>query len=218
MRVVVTGADQRLGAAVVAGLGATGSAVAAVDTVGARRDEVAATIETAIASLGGLDVLVVSGWHPPQLSPSTFEDITDDDFAAIWEGTMQGMLWTLQTAIPHLRESHGNVIVLMPTSGMTGAANYAAAAATFEAQRILMKAAARQLGPDDIRVNAIAVGAELVLHDPDAADVHYLAPPAVPGEQSADDVSGIVEFLVSTSGRHLSGQTITIDGGRWLAP
>ncbi len=161
---------------------------------------------------------MISGWDAGASAPMSFEELDDETFADIWEGGMQGMLWTLQVAIPHLRASAGNVVVLMPTTGMTGGAHYAPAAATFEGQRILMKAAARQLGPEGIRVNAIAVSAELVLDDAEAADVHYLAPPAVAGPQSPDDVADIIGFIVSPAGRHLSGQTITIDGGRWLAP
>jgi NAD(P)-dependent dehydrogenase (short-subunit alcohol dehydrogenase family) len=184
----------------------------------ADRSGLAHDVDAAVGALGGLDVLIVSGWHEPLLAPVAFEDITDDDFDAMWEGGMQGMLWSIQPAIPHLKSTGGSVIVVLPTTGMTGGANYAAAAATFEGQRILMKAAARQLGPVGIRVNAIAVGAELVLADAEAADVHYLAPPAANGERAAADVVDIVEFLAGHAGRHLSGQTVTIDGGRWLAP
>lgn len=218
MRAIVTGADQPLGAAAADGLRGAGGAVAALDVATGDREACASAVRSAVESLGGLDLLVISGWHQPMLQPAPFESITDDSFEAMWEGGMQGMLWTLQPAILHLREAGGNVVVVLPTTGMTGGAHYAVAAATFEAQRIMMKAAARQLGPEDIRVNAVAVGAELVLADAEAADVHYLAPRAIVDDQSPADIVDIIQFLTSTAGRHVSGQTITIDGGRWLAP
>ena len=218
MRAVVTGNDQPLGAAAVRGLERAGVTVIGLPTVGADRDDTSEIVTGAIASLGGLDVLVICGWDEPSLRPVAFENITDVMFESMWEGGMQGMLWTMQAAIPALRAAGGSVIVLMPTTGMTGGANYAVAAATFEGQRILMKAAARQLGPEGIRVNAIAVGAESVLADVGAADVHYLAPNAIPGELSVDDVTDVIAFLASPAGRRLGGQTITVDGGRWLAP
>ena len=218
MRVIVTGVDQPLGAAAAAGLRSASTKVAAFNVAVPDRSAAARDLAAAVDELGGLDVLVLSGWSAGALAPVPFEDLDDATFADAWEGGMQGMLWTLQAAIPHLRTSGGNVVVLMPTTGMTGGAHYAPAAATFEGQRILMKAAARQLGPDGIRVNAIAVGAELVLDDADAAEVHYLAPPAVAGTPSPGDIADIIGFIVSPAGRHLSGQTITIDGGRWLAP
>ena len=218
MRAIVTGADQPLGAATAAGLRSSSTNVAALNVAASDRYYAAGDLNAAVDDLGGLDLLVLSGWNTGALTAMPFEDLDDTTFADAWEGGMQGMLWTLQAAIPHLRASGGNVVVLMPTTGMTGGAHYAPAAATFEGQRILMKAAARQLGPSGIRVNAIAVGAELVLDNAEAAEVHYLAPPAVAGSQSPGDIADIIGFIVSPAGRHLSGQTITIDGGRWLAP
>jgi len=218
LRAIVTGADQPLGAAAGRGLRANGADVVALDLATSERAAGHGAVNDAVSTLGGLDLLVVSGWHLPLLQPADFEAIDDASFAAMWEGGLQGMLWTLQPSIPHLRDAGGSVVVVLPTTGMTGGAHYAPAAATFEAQRILMKAAARQLGPDGIRVNAVAVGAELVLADAEAADVHYLAPPATGHQPSPEDVVDIIMFLVSPAGRHLGGQTITIDGGRWLAP
>lgn len=218
MRAIVTGADQPLGAAAALGLRSSGWSVDVIKAAEANCVRISAAVTAAAEAFGGVDLVVISGWAASQLAPVPFEAIDDAAFAAMWEGGMQGMLWTLQAAIPHLRHSGGSVIVMMPTTGMTGGANFASAAATFEGQRILMKAAARQLGPQGIRVNAIAVGAELVLTDADAADVHYLAPPAIADEQAAVDVVEIITFLAGAAGRHLSGQTITIDGGRWLAP
>ena len=218
MRAIVTGADQPIGAAVVAGLRTGGAAVAALDLAIADRQATGDGVSGAVTALGGLDLLVITGWAAAGLRPVAFEGLGDDDFAAIWEGGMQGMLWTLQSAIPALRAAAGAVVVVLPTTGMTGGARYAVAAATFEGQRILLKAAVRQLGPEGIRVNAIAVAAELVLTDAAIAGVHYLAPPAIAEAPEAADVTDVVDFLVSPAGRHLSGQTITIDGGRWLAP
>ncbi len=217
----MTGAGQPVGAAAVEGLRRNGASVVGIDTSFVTDRDLAhigAQVNDAVSSLGGLDALVISGWDPALLAPVAFEDVDDAMFEAMWEGGMKSMVWTLQTAIPHLQRSGGNVVVIVATSAMSGAANFAVASATFEAQRILMKAAARQLGPEHIRVNAIAVGPELIFTDATAADVHYLAPNAIAGEQSADDVVGVIEFLIGQSGRHLSGQTITIDGGRWFAP
>ncbi len=218
MRVIVTGTHQALGMATAEGLRGRAFDVVALGCAPADRGSASRGVADAIETLGGLDLLVVTGWSDAAVTPVAFEDLDDEAFEQAWEGGMQGMLWTLQAAIPALRTTGGNVVVVVPTTGMTGGSNYAVGAATFEGQRILMKAAARQLGQEGIRVNAIAVGAESVLSDPEAAEVHYLAPPAVPGEPAADDVADVIGFIVSEAGRRLSGQTITIDGGRWLAP
>ena len=126
---------------------------------------------------------------------------------------MQAMIWTLQAAFGALSERPGRVVVVLPTTGLSGGHSYALAAAVFEAQRVLAKAAARQWGPHGIRVNTVAISPELVLDDADRADVHYLAPPAF--ATGTGEVVSTVAFLLGPD-CGVTGQTITVDGGRWL--
>jgi 3-oxoacyl-[acyl-carrier protein] reductase len=216
-RIVVTGSDQPVGAAIVDSLGASSLRVGGIATSTGDRDLDRALVNEAVANLGGLDALVISGCDPVALTPMRFEDLTDADFAATWEQGMQRMLWTLQAAIPHLRASGGVAVVVVPTIAMTGGAEYAAAATAFEGQRILVKSAARQLGPEGIRCNTVAIAAELMLVDAAVAQVRYLAP-GTGVDPSLDQLAEVVAFLVGPAGRHLNGQTLTIDGGRWMMP
>ena len=48
--------------------------------------------------------------------------------------------------------------------------------------------------------------------------VHYLAPAAISEGQQPDDVLSLVRFLIGPEGRNLTGQSIAVDGGRWMAP
>ena len=135
---------------------------------------------------------------------------------------MQSLIWSLQGAFPALGESKGTVVVVLPTTAMSGGSQYSLAAASFEAQRILMKATARQWGPSGIRVNAIGIAPESVLDDAHLADVHYLAPAALgeerSGEQRALDLVRAVEFLISGQSSGLTGQTVGVDGGKVAGP
>jgi NAD(P)-dependent dehydrogenase (short-subunit alcohol dehydrogenase family) len=216
-RIAVTGSDQPVGRAIAQSLSNRAANVAELLTASGDRDRDASLLNEAVEWLGGLDALVISGCDASATTPIAFEDLTDADFEATWERSMQGMLWTLQAAIPHLRVSQGVVVVVVPTTAMTGGAEYAASATAFEGQRILVKSAARQLGPEGIRCNTIAIAPELLLVDSERAEVRYLAPGAGI-EPSLDQVGDVVSFLVCPAGRHLNGQTLTVDDGRWMMP
>lgn len=222
MQAIVTGTEDRLGYLLAGGLAAAGFRVRRLPMMTADRAHTSRLMSDACGLAGRLDLLVLSGWAAVATTPAPLEDLDDDSFAAIWEDGVQGMLWAIQAAIPALRAARGAVVVLLPTTGMTGGAHYAAAAAALEGQRVLVKSAARQLAPEGISVNAIAIGPELILSDADAADVHYLAPPAPGGygdlPETAATVVDAIGTITRAGARRLTGQTLTIDGGRWLAP
>lgn len=222
-RVLVVGADHAVGDVVADGLATSGWSVATLGADAAKSQEAgSAEIGSAVVGLGGLDALVIASWGSAITAPKPVEEITDGDLDEGWEGSMQTMIWSLQAAFPPLVASKGRVVVLLPTTAMSGGRNYSLAAATFEAQRILMKATARQWGPSGVRLNAIAIAPEAVLDDAESADVHYLAPAALGDDRSedmrADDLAGAVAFLLSGQSSGLTGQTVGVDGGRWLMP
>jgi len=81
------------------------------------------------------------------------------------------------------------------------------------------RALARELAPFRVNVNAVAPGAI-------ATRAHQRLPPEVIDRIKAsvpmgyigepDDVANVVAFLASAESRYVSGQTILIDGGRWM--
>ena len=220
LRVIVTGTAHPLAAAVAVGLrgGPASAIVATYESMPAHREIATVLVRAEVERMGGLDALVLASWHDDAAAARPIEALDDASFSRIWDDGMLGLLWPLQAAIPALRESGGAVVVLIPTTALTGGADYSATAAMFEAQRVLVKAAARQLGPDRIRVNAVTVAPELVLDDAEAADVHYLAPAAISQVQQPGDAVSVVRFLIGADAKHLTGQSITVDGGRWMAP
>ena len=81
------------------------------------------------------------------------------------------------------------------------------------------RALARELAPFNINVNAVAPGAiRTRAHDRLPADVidriRNGTPMGFIGEP--DDVGNVVAFLASDASRFITGQTLLIDGGRWM--
>jgi 3-oxoacyl-[acyl-carrier protein] reductase len=171
-------------------------------------------------AIGEVDAYVHLGpWsEPPRLRPLV--DLDDPAFAEAFERPVLDLLWSLRDAFAHLRRPGGRVVVVVPTIGMAGAPGLAASAAAAEAQRVLVKAAARQWGADGITINVVA--ADLAALAPGAPHLPSvsLSVPAL-GAAAVTDLAAIarlVATLVVGETTALTGVTLTADGGTWMAP
>ena len=194
-RAVVTGAGSALGHECV-------EALRAADAI----DEVSpvdgATYE------GAADVLVLAAIDEELLANRPFVDVAPAMWDRVWEGSMHEMVASLQAVFPGMRDrGWGRVVVVTPTASMSGVAGLAPLCAVVEAQRVLAKSTARQWGAHGITVNCLAPGA------PGSAGA--LAPPAL---SRPVDLGGALGFLVSDASAHLTGATLCVDGGVWMAP
>jgi NAD(P)-dependent dehydrogenase (short-subunit alcohol dehydrogenase family) len=227
---LVTGADRTLGCGLAAALVDAGARVAALGpcsdervtvidgTLGTRADA-AGVVERATRVLGAPVDVVVHSLHAESAGLTAFADVTDADWDTVWEGTMRSTLFLFQAAFPAMRDAgHGRLVVVTPTLSMSGAAGLVPLAAAVEGQRLLAKSAARQWGEFGITVNCIAPAPELVL-DGVRADSMSLASPALghAGDARAD-LGPVVTFLVSDAGHFVTGATVCVDGGVWMAP
>lgn len=146
--------------------------------------------------------------------PVAFTDLTDDQFDAAWEQPMRHAIASFQQA--H-RAGHTRLVAVVPTIGMSGAPGLGHAAATAEAIRVMVKSAARQWGADGMTVNCIAVAPELFGIDPEVVGAVSLAPPALASVGSVvDDIVPLIRLVASGDAHHITGATLTADGGIWM--
>src|ERR1700724_2861673 len=144
-RRVVADITQANGAAIFRHLDVTGEA------------EWKATIEATLAEFGKLDILV----NDAGLSGSAVEDLFD---TAAWDLLMsvnaRGVFLGMKFAIPIMKAAGGGSIVnISSISGITGQQGiHVAYNASKGAVRTLTKAAAVQLGADNIRINSVHPG------------------------------------------------------------
>ncbi len=217
--IVVTGADQALAAGLLEGLRASGETVVTLpDGALASRAAAEAALAAAVAGHGPLRAVVHAAVDPVAFERVPFHEVDDARFEAVWERTMQGFLFVLQAAHPHLRAEGGSVVVVAPVIGMAGAAQLAPYAMALEGLRVFAKSTARQWGPDGIRVNVVAPAPEQVPVGVASAEL-ALSPPALgrPGDPVAD-LAPVVAWLCSPAAHFVTGETIGLDGGVWMAP
>jgi NAD(P)-dependent dehydrogenase (short-subunit alcohol dehydrogenase family) len=145
-------------------------------------------------------------------------ELSTDDWDTVLTVNVRGTWQGIKAVAPAMRATGGGRIVNISSStarmGVPGFAHYVASKAAVEG---LTRAAARELGPDGITVNAVAPGlvsdaATRALNSDDyiaaAAGGRALAREMVP-----DDLVGAVLFLASDAAGFLTGQTLVVDGG-----
>ena len=177
-------------------------------------------------TLGGLDVVVSNaGIAGPT---GAIEEID----AAGWERTiavnLNSQYYVARRAVPLLKASAvgGSLIAMGSVAGRLGYAWRTPYAASKWAIVGLMKSLAIELGPHDVRVNAILPGtvegermnaviaarAATLGLDVDATREQYLNKISLRRMVSADDVAAMALFLCSPAARNVTGQAISVDG------
>ena len=149
-------------------------------------------------------------------SISSLAELTDAHIDEIYEQPMQRVIAALQEA--HTTNCE-RIVVVVPTTGMSGGACYAPQAALAESARILVKSAARQWGASGITVNAVANG----IIDTDMTrvlpeDQRQALATGIPLARLGDpqDIAMAVLYLVAPSGAYVTGQTLHVNGGMYM--
>ena len=138
------------GDALALGLEQQGAKVARLGACGASRADWQAAVDAAVRDLGDLD-LVVHGTALPASQPADLDSLSLADWQQATSGALFETLCCLQAALPHLRERGGTIVVLGPSAALVGAPGLVPWITLAEAQRTLVKAAARQWGVHSIR-------------------------------------------------------------------
>ena len=217
--VVIAGLDAAKGSALAREIAAaSGTEVSYVAIDVTIEDQVAAGVETAVGRLGGLDIAMNNAGIPGPAGP--LQDLDAKDFDTLFAINVRGAWLGMKYQVPHmLKGGSGSIINLASTAALTGLGFVSLYAASKHAVAGLTRSAAIELGPQNIRVNAIAPGPvdTGLLHTMRAGrqNIVQSSPAKVPMDRIAqpEEMGGAVVWLASDASSYVTGAIISIDGG-----
>jgi len=176
---------------------------------------------TALDAFGRIDALINNAALYGGLKGGRFDAITEADWDAAMAVNVKGIWNCCKAVVPALREAGGGSIVNMASLAATYGMPYGLHYTTSKAAVIgLTRGLARELGRDNIRVNALAPSAvltegtrEFFAQKTDKALDAIRTGQAIARNLTPSDLLGAVHWLVSDSSHLVTGQTIAVDGG-----
>jgi NAD(P)-dependent dehydrogenase (short-subunit alcohol dehydrogenase family) len=239
---VVTGAGTGLGLAFAKRLAADGANVVLADINGAEaaaaslaqagqtvlglhadvssEASISTMVESALRHFGPIDILINNAAVSQTLRLTKFEELSLAEWQHVLAVNTIGVFLCCRAVAPHMRaRKRGRIINVASGTAFKGAPFLLHYVASKGAVISMTRALARELGNDNITVNAISPGYTLTegnLANTAFAAVHRqaaIASRALPRDAYPDDLVGAVSFLASDDAAFITGQILAIDGG-----
>ena len=182
----------------------------------ANRERVQMACEEALAVFGGVDILVNNAGFD---RGATLLKVTEDDWQAVLDVHLKGALNCIQALAPAMiRKNYGKIVNISSIYGKSGgiaAISYSAAKGGIIG---LTKSIARELGRNNITVNAVLPGltdTPTMRKMPNKYKKMIIEATPLRRMARPEEVANVVAFLASDESSYITGATIEVTGG-WM--
>ncbi len=194
-----------------------------------RREDVQRLVQRTLEEFSRVDILVNNaGGAVAPIESSRASQMSDEDMTRMFDLNLMSAIYCSQAVIPQMRRQRcGNIINVASTLGLDAAhrggllAHYGIAkGAVVQFTRFL----AAEVGPDGIRVNCLAPGSTATARVVSQAKARGIVGeadlPKIPLRRlgTVEDMAGPLEFLATDLSSYVTGQCISVCGGKVLTP
>jgi NAD(P)-dependent dehydrogenase (short-subunit alcohol dehydrogenase family) len=217
-KVVIVDVDKEKGQALASQLQQQGHEILFLASDVGNKVEVDAVIAQVLAQHGRLDVLVSNAGI---FKAAPFLEVSESDFDEVLRVNLKGAFLVGQAAARVMKEKGGGAIVHMSSvNAVMAIPEIASYNVSKGGLNQLTRAMALALADDGIRVNAVAPGtiatelASKAVLTSDEARNKILGRTPMKRLGNPSEVAHVVAFLASDAASYITGEVITVDGGR----
>jgi 3-oxoacyl-[acyl-carrier protein] reductase len=174
-----------------------------------------AAVASAGRDLGGVSVLINNAATYPT---GKWDQISEAEWDRVLAVNLKGSFLGCRAVSDQLRENGGSIVNITSNTffrGWEGFLHYVSSKGGLVG---FTRALARELGPEGVRVNAVAPGAiptrgELIHSDREAFSAWVLENQSLKRRGTVEDIAKVVAFLSGPDSSFMTGQTLLVDGG-----
>ena len=181
-----------------------------------------AIVEAAVSAFGGITTIVNAAGI---IANGTIEHTNDGAWDEMLDVNLRAPFRLMRAAIPHLKRAKGSIVNVSSVTGLRAFPGVLAYCVSKAGMDQLTRCAALEMAPHGVRVNAVNPGVTIsnlhrrsgMTEEAYAAflqrskDTHPLGRAGEP-----DEIADLIWFLASDQSGWITGETISIDGGRHL--
>ncbi len=183
------------------------------------RAQVQAMVAETVSAFGKVDIMVTNAALFADLEQKPFMEIDEAEWDRVMQVNTRGVFTCVKAVVPEMRKNgYGKIVNIASGTVFKGTPNMLHYVSSKGAMIAFTRALAREVGDDNICVNALAPGltmSEKVLGADQWMGIkdRNAESRAFKRDELPEDLVGAMKFLCSSDSDFMTGQTMLVDGG-----